>query len=117
MLAVILNIFCVVQVVNHFEPAGAAALLEEEIRQALLGTAGTAAGWNPQMFFSASVLYLLSVAGCMSHCQLLVCDFGLTAETLYYTALTCAGKDCHSTHLSLCWKGTLSLLLLLLLLL
>ena len=32
------------QVVNHFEPAGAAALLEEEIREALVGTAGTAAG-------------------------------------------------------------------------
>ncbi|KAL3157911.1 hypothetical protein ABBQ32_012318 [Trebouxia sp. C0010 RCD-2024] len=32
------------QVVNHFEVAGAAALLEEEIREALVGTAGTAAG-------------------------------------------------------------------------
>lgn len=32
------------QVVSHFEPAGAAALLEEEIREALVGTAGTAAG-------------------------------------------------------------------------
>jgi hypothetical protein len=31
-------------VVSHFEPAGAAALLEEEIREALVGTAGTAAG-------------------------------------------------------------------------
>lgn len=30
--------------VSHFEPAGAAALLEEEIREALVGTAGTAAG-------------------------------------------------------------------------
>lgn len=32
------------QVVSHFEVAGAAALLEEEIREALVGTAGTAAG-------------------------------------------------------------------------
>ena len=30
--------------VSHFEPAGAAALLEEEIREALVRTAGTAAG-------------------------------------------------------------------------
>ena len=29
---------------SHFEPAGAAALLEDEIREALVGTAGTAAG-------------------------------------------------------------------------
>ena len=35
------------QVVSHFEPAGAAALLEEEIREALVGTAGTAAGDPP----------------------------------------------------------------------
>ena len=32
------------QVVNHFEPAGAAMLLEEEIREALVGTAGTVTG-------------------------------------------------------------------------
>lgn len=34
------------QVVTQFEPSGAAALLEEEIREALVGTAGTAAGWS-----------------------------------------------------------------------
>ena len=32
------------QVVSHFEPAGAAMLLEEEIREALVGTAGTVTG-------------------------------------------------------------------------
>ena len=46
------------QIVNHFEPAGAAALLEEEIREALLGTAGTAAGFISYHLHSASVTYL-----------------------------------------------------------
>lgn len=32
------------QTVTQFEPAGAAALLEEEIREALVGTAGTVGG-------------------------------------------------------------------------
>ena len=43
---VLAEILAFLQVVNHFEPAGAAALLEEEIREALVGTAGTAAGSN-----------------------------------------------------------------------
>jgi len=44
-------------VVSHFEPAGAAALLEEEIREALVGTAGTAAG-DPSGIFNLVSSYI-----------------------------------------------------------
>ena len=96
--------------VNHFEPAGAAALLEEEIREALLGTAGTAAGLNVQMFLSASVMYLCLLAGCI---PLLAVGmwFWTDSETLYYTALPSPGKDCHRTHSTSCWNAYLLLLL------
>ena len=47
--------------VSHFEPAGAAALLEEEIREALVGTAGTAAGDPP---------VILNLVSCYTGCLL-----------------------------------------------
>ena len=76
-----------VQVVSHFEPAGAAALLEEEIREALVGTAGTAAGKPAQQHHhsclppASSLCLFCSIWTC--------CDLNFVQSTGFATCMQC----------------------------